>query len=44
MLALTGKAVYSIFTSPHHAPQPDHLPTLVRRAHSDLGELYLTLA
>ncbi|KAM0752067.1 hypothetical protein T439DRAFT_379191 [Meredithblackwellia eburnea MCA 4105] len=35
-------AVYSIFTSPHHPPMPDHLPTLIVTPHGRPAHILYT--
>ncbi|GAA6030980.1 hypothetical protein JCM8097_008967 [Rhodosporidiobolus ruineniae] len=35
-------AIYSIFTSPHHPPVPDHLPTLIVTPHGRPGQILYT--
>lgn len=32
-------AIYSVFTSPHHAPMPNHLPTLIVTPHGQPGTI-----
>ena len=39
MRAPTPSAVYSIYTSPNHAPIPNHLPTLIVTPHGNPSQI-----
>ncbi|RSH94811.1 hypothetical protein EHS25_004617 [Saitozyma podzolica] len=36
------KAIYTVFTSPHHAPMPNHLPTLIVTPHGQPDSVLYT--
>ncbi|KAL1411841.1 hypothetical protein Q8F55_002811 [Vanrija albida] len=36
------KAIYTVFTSPHHAPMPNHLPTLIVTPHGQPSQVLYT--
>ncbi|KAL7424621.1 hypothetical protein Q5752_000305 [Cryptotrichosporon argae] len=36
------KAIYTVFTSPHHAPMPNHLPTLIVTPHGQPNQILYT--
>jgi hypothetical protein len=35
-------AIYTVFTSPHHAPMPNHLPTLIVTPHGQPNHILYT--
>nr|ODN85565.1 hypothetical protein L203_04815 [Cryptococcus depauperatus CBS 7841] len=37
-----GTAIYTVFTSPHHAPMPNHLPTLIVTPHGQPNHILYT--
>ncbi|ORY21420.1 hypothetical protein BCR39DRAFT_562653 [Naematelia encephala] len=40
--SVTTKAIYTVFTSPHHAPMPNHLPTLIVTPHGQPNQVLYT--
>ncbi|WWD16404.1 hypothetical protein CI109_100830 [Kwoniella shandongensis] len=39
---MTDAAIYTVFTSPHHAPMPNHLPTLIVTPHGQPQDVLYT--
>ncbi|WWC96858.1 hypothetical protein V866_003733 [Kwoniella sp. B9012] len=39
---MTNSAIYTVFTSPHHAPMPNHLPTLIVTPHGQPNQILYT--